>query len=1142
MRSRSGWHNKLAAQLRPAWPTAHAGFRPGDLLDVELGLYVQYCLNPQRNASDAGTLLTGYPFGEVFGDVTTEEDRRRIGRARHYLWDLRRRHEWRQHLAYYLSIPVDLRGFDFPDIDSPPVRLVVSHAPKRFDVFDELLESPPLFATHTVTPAEPGEYDFMVRDSWQSVTFPLELLRNDPAAPTHQLSQPAIGEAGPIEATWEQLEQAARDMDAAEPDERDRTWFARLDRVRLLTRNTDLGEFARSDTLRIDRLLNLVGMVGAGKSTLRDILAYWVIKKQGRRVTIVVGDVAEVLAVTQRFTGLGIAAAPVLGHSTRHRNIERLHRRLASSGADSMIDHDHPGFAYLSSACPTDALRGVQARKALRIGEAPCYSLYAADNDTDTDIESDGAQAEPRHPRKGRHSCPLWSRCPRHHAPRALVDALLWVATPAGLVHSAVPAPQNREQIRYLELACRTSGLIVIDEADRVQMQLDSIFAPATTLAGRSPNSWLDEVAGHKISELARDGRLQLSRHDVDDWTNAVNTVNSAVDRFYGLVINHPELLRWIGEDYFSALTLHRQLIADWFPEQRRTDGTREPLPAEAAARVQRLNAVLDLFRDDPVRERDGTEADADAVAQVNQLVRMTLGLLHAHRESTTRQRVKTVLLDFVGSDVIAEDELDQYTLRFEFTLILAALHNRLDFMTIVWPRVEPALNLETTSNVLSRRPPKDYEPIIPESPMGNILGFQFRPGDRDSDGHRSGELRFFRCSGVGRELMLSLHDLPSVDARPGANILLMSGTSWAGTSSRFHIHAAVGAILQPHDDEIRAVRATTFRPGYLYWPTTEGAQEPIRLSGAHADRRRAALHQMLTQLATPDRTLADAVSLLQTELDEIRYEDPDRARVLLLVGSYDDAKFAAETLNEIPEWTGRITQLIADDADFDDSWSAMAATGTHRLRRGDVAKFTGEVLVAPLLAVERGHNIVLAGGKAAIGTVYFLARPHPRPDDISLAIQAINDWAVREVRSSAFARKALNAGTLDRAGIRFRARATAEWHRLLTRRIAWSSLDDTDKAHFTWDQLVVMWQVIGRLVRGGVSARVVFVDAAFAPREAAFRGTDTAATSLLASMREVLAPYFDEESDTDPMDRSLVQALYEPLFLALCSLDAALV
>ena len=75
---------------------------------------------------------------------------------------------------------------------------------------------------------------------------------------------------------------------------------------------------------------------------------------------------------------------------------------------------------------------------------------------------------------------------------------------------------------------------------------------------------------------------------------------------------------------------------------------------------------------------------------------------------------------------------------------------------------------------------------------------------------------------------------------------------------------------------------------------------------------------------------------------------------------------------------------------------------------------------MAPLLAVERGHNIVIPGGKAAIGTVYFLARPHPRPDSLDLAIQAVNDWAVRYVRDGGFRQLVRASGGLDarRAGL----------------------------------------------------------------------------------------------------------------------------
>ena len=50
-------------------------------------------------------------------------------------------------------------------------------------------------------------------------------------------------------------------------------WANRLGRVKLLIRQQ--GGFEENLPLSINGLLHLVGMVGAGKSTLRDILTYW---------------------------------------------------------------------------------------------------------------------------------------------------------------------------------------------------------------------------------------------------------------------------------------------------------------------------------------------------------------------------------------------------------------------------------------------------------------------------------------------------------------------------------------------------------------------------------------------------------------------------------------------------------------------------------------------------------------------------------------------------------------------------------------------------------------------------------------------------------------------------------------------------
>ncbi|MGW5789151.1 pPIWI_RE_Z domain-containing protein [Saccharopolyspora sp. NPDC003752] len=1137
MRERSGWHARLLGQLTPVWPDTLPDFSAGQMLDVELGLYLLRSAMPGHTAQDAWTLFGGYPYSEVFGAQAADTSLR-VMRGRHYLWDMRRRRAWTRAVEAYLRVPEELRGYLLASVDSEPTPREPSRAPHRFKEYEALLTTPPKFARQPLPMAEPGEYEFYVRDRRYSVEIPAELLEGIPAPVGHDLDGSVARGGDPVEVTWAELEQAAASMDAIEqklpgkPNE----WARRLGRVQLLIRDDAAGEFTESGRLRIDRLMNLVGMVGAGKSTLRDILAFWAATTSGRRITIVVGDVAETLAIVDQFTRLGIDAAPVIGHSTRERNLERLHRRMASAGADTMLGHDHPSFDYLSSACPLDALRGLEARRPLRIAEAPCTALYPVQplpSDTDDLLGGTGTTAGSRGTgRRTRYGCPLWSVCPRHHAARRLVDAQIWVATPASLVHSGLPLALQSERLRHLEAACRLSDLVIVDEADRVQMQLDRAFAPATTLAGQSPNSWLDEVAGHKVAELARRGRLQLSAEDVDDWTGAVDTVSAATDRLYSLLIGTPPLRSWISVDYFNAWTLQEWLIRSWFPDLTPPDGpdiTGSASP-QRQARMNHIQAVLDQFRDDPLEEKTPRD-DADRITPAaNTLVHLTLQLLHADRGSQVRQRLRTVLLDLIEHDPDIEKDLETHASRFELTLILAALHHRLDRMTTLWPRVEAALNLEATSNVLSRRPPKDYEPVIPESPMGNVLGFQFQLGERTSDGDQSGELRFFRCSGVGRELLLALPGIPAVDDRPGPNVLLMSATSWAGTSTRYHVHAPVDAVLRPHGDEVAAILGTTMRPHFLYWP---GTTRPLKLSGSGVEDREKVLEQMLNQLAIPDRSLGDAPSMLDAELADI--DDGQRRRILLLVGSYAEAKHAARHLDAIPEWSGRVTQLVSDDADLDNSWMV--------LRRGELTKFpdTGsEILVAPLLAVERGHNIVLPGGKAAIGSVFFLARPHPRPDDIALAIHAINDWAVRQIRDPAhrFHADARTAGTPNLAALAFRKHAGQEWNRFLTRRMAWSSLTPQEKISFTWDQLVVMWQVIGRLVRGGVPARVVFVDAAFAPRQAGFQAVDTPETSLLASMRAVLAPYFTGAPDTTPLDRSLVKALYEPLYQALADLD----
>ncbi|WP_335989920.1 hypothetical protein [Glycomyces sp. MUSA5-2] len=1126
MRSTADWSESIEAGLR-GWPAELKGtITPAAMARVELGLHLLLDVLPEGRARDGWTLLGGMPYAEVFHADLTDEQRHRIACARQYLGSLRRRHIWRRQVKRYMQVPEQFRGFALTDLDSrPEQRQELALAAGRFALYDQVLDSLPDLVQAPLPIARAGEHRFRVGDRHFSVNLP-ESLAASPAPRQYSFGQPKAGGGNPIIITGSELLAAAKAMDAAEavlPQGQRRQWVQSLGDVRVATA---FGGFVFDEDWQftIADLFHLVGMVGAGKSTISFLLTYHCVVHLGLKVTIVVGDVAESLRATAIFNRLGhpqVHAAPIIGRTTRERHIHRLHRRQHGSGAASMLEHNDPAFDYLSSACMIDALRGLEGVTPLRLHEAPCTSLLPVAapvlDDPFTDEDAEALPTTARRPEPERfHGCPAWSICPRHQGARELIDAPIWIATVPGLLHASVPRHQTDARIRYLEAACDRSDLIIVDEADRVQTQLDIHFAPAATLCGRGADSWIDWLRRHTLEQINAQGRRQLSDKEVSRWIVALNAVAAAADRIYSMLNDDQDLRRWVGTDYFSAATLHRELYRDWFGGVITSE--------EDDAGESLFERVLNDFRDKPLQT--SVPRTHPHAALLRELVDMANAIVINTDVDHARLGRLIAGLTCEASEPAGSDDADRQ--RFAFTLLVAVLDDQLTVLTSMWPLVESALNLESASNALTRTPPRDYEPLMAESPMGNVLGYQFTPEQPGPPPH-SGSLRFFHCSGLGRDLLQRLPSLGASADRPGPHVLAMSATSWAGTSSRYHLHAPVDAILSPRQDYVDRVRETVFHSQFL----EDSDGRPLRLSGNRTpEQRRAVLTEMLRQLAEPDRKLVGQTSPFQDELAEIK--DPRRRRLLLLTGSYEEARVAAHFLNDLPEWKGKVTLLIADDADNDDSWFS--------LRRGDLAAYPrldSQILVAPLLAVERGHNIVLDDGTAAIGTVYFLARPHDRPDDINLAIHAENDWAMRFVGDGEFDALRYGNPTPDQAAAAFRRQAVRKWHRYLTRTVAWSSLKDGEKDSFTWDQLVVMWQVIGRLVRGGAPARVKFCDAAFAPGLASGNtARDTPDTSMLKRFEAILEPHLAPDGNASAYNRAIAQALFQPFWDALISLD----
>src|SRR6266508_100024 len=1090
MRETASWRKQLQKSFEQHLPNG-SELHASELCEIELGIYLLLRIAPQESPFSLWPLLTGHPFFQSSIDV----ERHMIFNARHLLHRYRSRHAWESALNRYANSDAIIRGFDVDMAQKSFRQREIGLCRERWQVYEAAIKQTLNYHQRSVKWAATGDYEIKDRRGRSLfVTIPEDIPID---APYHQHQLPQARQRNPIEVSLDDLVKTARWMDKVgkERGPIPQNWEVRLSRGVRLATFTAADKLAEALNLRLDGLNHLVGMVSSGKSTLMDVLTVWA-ARQGLRITLIVGDVINALNRASHFAQLGLKAAPVLG-SNRQSHINRLHRVLSARQHNQF--YNHPGFRWLSTACPLDALRH-DGGKPLEINDRPCTQLLTIPKD----------EGERPHLRV----CAFYATCPYHQAQLDLPDADIWVATPQSLVFTRAAAPMNAENIRFAELVARRSDLVIVDEADRVQTQLDDIFSPHQTLCG-SGDGWLDNLESHVGSQTAQRGRASVAA--LEPWRRAFHQAQAAADAVYRLLVEQ-SLLRHLLKDLdcFSDVSLFHGLA-----ESLAT--TLDPLTSEQ--RYKELAQEFDDFIDDGLTALFA----GHAVVSADSLTGFTERLLRTEGTVAVRANLRqwiTARADKTASP----EEIGKLTLRLELAIQTAVLANRLNVLLLRWREVEEPLQLEQFASALSFQAPVDYQPLIAVTPVGNLLAFQFV-----DDTDEGAKLKFFRCHGVGRWLLLHLHELLADEGAAGPNVLLMSGTSWAGGSPSYHVQAPVTGILLAPDDEMQEIAQSEFH--FLTLRDERG--NALFVSGLRGEKRAAALRQMLSRLALPDGF--HSRSLLERELDEL---PESRRRILLVVGSYKEAEIAREHLLELrPDWkkSNAVRRLIPDDEACADS-SSIRITTTD-LPRGLVDQFadTGAwLLVAPLMAVERGHNILTEVEEAsdngdrdrvaAIGSVYFMVRPHPQPHDFSLAIHALNSWAVDAATS--LPDRIRSGMSIDQAGTLWRKEANKQWRTLLREKSRYSEMEGERRDKMTWHLMVSMWQVVGRLVRGGVSARVHFCDAKFDPARAGLKGNDI---SLLSEMKRVLEPYFDSRRGCVALrDRELVGNLYQPLYQAL--------
>lgn len=799
-------------------------------------------------------------------------------------------------------------------------------------------------------------------------------------APPVQLTTPEKGYRAPISISLDELLNAAKEMAEICPG----------DPCHMILKTNILkqiiGNSVKSCTeLTLHEVVNIVGMVGAGKSTLIKVLAFWC-HQNGYRIAIVVDTVAEVLNLQKYLSAFGVTASPLIGRNERLKYINQV-----TQPNETCLS---AGFSqYLTPACLIDGM-DAQHSAAIAFGKEPCYSLKKGNKN---------------------HLCPYFDQCLGTKMLRECYTASVVLTTVAGFAASRVG--QQRET--FLELTMRDFDLVIFDESDRVQKTLDHFFMPETSFNNYIRECAEDCSAYMRLSSKRREENLAEQRYD-EMQRQSVTVLSCLVKSL------HHELGTWkkiAHGDPFSALTL----LEDLYREE-----SEYRIPHSVYKAIYDL---IDMQDEDHIRQSTlwavlESSCKSTDEAFFNQMYRIWLNELGTDFPRPKKDKVKRIqdariklILRLIYFDHFIRGLSDAYEASHETS------YGQNELFGFLQTRF------------------RQQQYFLPSALCGNLFGLK-KTDDED--------IILFRQFAFGRSLMKDLPYLRT-DAQgnpAGPHVILLSGSSWAEGSYEYHVNRPVNYILEADSEKRTFLEKTRFfESGFL-----------VRVSGAADDERMAQLHYVTQK----------SVELI------IREYERKAGKILLVVNSYAQAQEVQQTLEAAlrkANCSARICRMVSD------AISIQNDQGT--IRRGEVgrfAKMSEEILIAPAMAIERGHNIVDEYGHSALCAVFFMVRPMAVPDDIQQKGSKLNGFV------EAHCKRAPNE-SLFTYNVRIRQFAAQQWAKMSkSKSFGLAELDDDERKDVVATLFVLILQIFGRLARvtdvTKPEPHVYFIDGAFRGRE----------------------------------------------------------
>lgn len=989
---------------------------------IEAVLYLLNMTEPGADPAKAYLLFTQY---QLIGTTECSTVEHILQQARFGLGYYRSQKHWQDDLREYQKQKYDaFRAFSVQEVDNKRTFSKVTD-PYPYPYEEREKEWALFWPEHTESTRSPsyaksGTYHYLYTDPESGESESVYIKLNEPKTGTADVSPAEKSNRKSITISIEALLETAEKMAEICPGDPCYTILKSN-----ILKKIDGVAVHRCSELEIHEVVNIVGMVGSGKSTLIKVLAFWC-HQNNVRMTVVVDTVADVLSLQKYLTSFGIFASPLVGRGERMKYINQV-----SQPNEFCLPKEYS--QYLTPACLIDGMDD-QHGTSIVFGKEPCYSLKKGD--------------------KNYLLCPYFEQCLGTRMLRDCYTASVVVTTVAGFAASRVGAARET----FLELVMRDFDLVVFDESDRVQKTLDHFFMPETSFDHYIRESGDDCGAYMKLSSKTRGKNLSVQRYN-EMQLQSVTVLSCIVKSL------RRELGAWrriAYGDTFSALTLlddlYRNNTEYQIPECVYHD-IYDLIDMQDEERIRRKTLWM-------VLESSCKDTDENLFNRMYQIWRSELREKFPYPEKDRDRRIQDSRLKLILQLIYFDHFVRRLSEAYEDSHETSYGQN------------------ELFGFLQTRFRQQQY--FLPSALCGNLFGVK-KTDEED--------IILFRQFAFGRSLMKDLPYLKT-DAKgnpAGPHVILLSGSSWAEGSYEYHVNRPVNYILEA-DAEKRAFleRTRFFESGFLE-----------RVSGSGDEKR-------IEQLRI----------VTQKSVDLIIQEYKRKAgKILLVVNSYDQAQEAQKTLETAlrkANCSAHVCSMVPDAINDRNS--------ENTVRRGEVSRFAqmdAEILIAPAMAIERGHNIVDEYGHSALSAVFFMVRPMAVPDDIQQKGSKLNGLVEAHCKRGP-------EESLFAYNKRIRYFATQQWARMSkTRSFGLSELNEAERKDVVATLFVLILQIFGRVARvtdvTKPAPHVYFIDGAFRRRPE--KADDFDCLSELGQYLETLMTQKDSAE--------IAETLYGPFYKA---------